>query len=103
MLPVLAKKPVDVSYSSALATQQKNDIPVPAVVIKDVPLEPPVIKTLPSGSRVAVWLSRATVIWPVAVKLPVEGSYSSAFAKGVFPVETPPAIKTSPLGSRVAV
>ena len=42
---------------------------------------PPAIKILPLGSRVAVCLKRAAVMSPVAVKLAVEGSYSSALAQ----------------------
>ena len=36
----------------------------------------PVINTMPSGRSVAVWVSRALVISPVRVKVPVDGSYS---------------------------
>jgi hypothetical protein len=39
---------------------------------------PAVIKTRPSGRRVAACAHRACIILPEAVKLPVEGSYSSA-------------------------
>lgn len=46
----------------------------------------------------------ATVILPVALKVPVDGSKSSALADALARLEvTPPAIKTWPSGSSVAV
>ena len=44
----------------------------------DAVLRPPAIRTLPSGSRVAVCRPRAVVILPVAKNAPVWGSYNSA-------------------------
>jgi hypothetical protein len=64
---------VDGSYTSALASVE---LPEPFTLES-----PPAIKTFPSGSRVAVWLKRDVVISPVAVKVPVAGSYSSAVAE----------------------
>jgi len=69
------------SYNSAVAT------------LPNCKLLPPVIRTLPSASSVAVWPDRATVMSPVGVKAPVAGSYSSALlretstAAGVLRVE----------------
>ena len=64
---------------------------------------PPVIRTLPLGSRVEVCPDRGVVISPVGIKLPVEGSYNSALAQTEESTEEPPAIRTLPVGSRVAV
>jgi hypothetical protein len=60
----------------------------------------PATKTLPFASKVAVRLGhdRTAVISPVAVKVPVEGSYNSALARLL-----PPAIRTFPLFRSVAV
>ncbi|KVD29829.1 hypothetical protein WI83_20815 [Burkholderia ubonensis] len=56
--------------------------------------------TLPPGSRVAVWPSRAMPMLPVADHVPVFGSYSSA----EFGLRSaPPATSTLPSGSSVAV
>jgi hypothetical protein len=40
---------------------------------------------------------------PVAVKVPVAGSYNSALSHTIVEPATPPAIKTVPFGSNVAV
>ena len=58
---------------------------------------------LPLGSSVAVWWRRATVMEPVAPKVPVEGSYSSALAKGLKRESAPPVIKTLPSESGTAL
>jgi len=39
---------------------------------------PPAMRTVPSGSKVAVWFRRVVLMLPVAVKRPVAGSYNSA-------------------------
>jgi len=39
------------------------------------------MRTSPSGRRVAVWPTREVLIDPVALKVPVLGSYSSALAE----------------------
>src|SRR5215472_11556466 len=71
-------------------------------------MNPPVIKTFPVFSRVAVCPSRGRVIEPVALNVLVDGSYSSALERAVaresFPLGVyPPAIRTFPSGSKVAV
>lgn len=66
---------------------------------------PPVIRTLPSGSSVAVCMWRGVFMSPVAVNVRVEGSYNSELAHTGQSLTTvkPPAIKTLPLVSNVAV
>src|SRR2546429_2955364 len=71
-------------------------------------LPPPVKRTRPLGSSVAVWKKRAVVMVAVrAEKVLAVGSYSSAVLKTVkFLLEEPlppPVMSTVPLGSRVAV
>ena len=64
---------------------------------------PPVTSTLPvSVNSTAPALVRALAMLPVAVKVPVAGSYSSAVARSLTG-PTPPAISTFPVGSSVAV
>jgi hypothetical protein len=46
-----------------------------------VVIKPPATKTFRLLSRVAVWNQPAVFMLPVAVKVPVAGSYSSALAK----------------------
>ena len=69
MDPVGLKAPVSGSYSSAEVRS--------AGVYADVP---PVIRTLPSASKVAVWPARGCNKDPVDLNEPVAGSYSSADA-----------------------
>ena len=56
MLPVAVKVPVEGSNSSA-------------VLRTSAPSSPPAIRTFPSSSNVAVWLSRAVVMLPVDTNL----------------------------------
>src|SRR5579863_3657084 len=67
-------------------------------------LFPPATKTWPLDRTVAVKLTRAVIIEPVAENVPVVGSYSSALAKAnpAYPPVYPPANKTLPLGRSVA-
>ena len=65
-------------------------------------LTPPAIRTFPFARRVAVCAVRGVVIVPVAVKIPLFGSYSSAVAS-VPLTFWPPAIRTFPLARSVAV
>ena len=60
------------------------------------------MSTLPVDNNVAVWLSLATAILPVAVNVPTAGLYNSALAK-VAVAFPPPAMRTIPLGNKVAV
>jgi hypothetical protein len=94
--PVELNEPVAGSYSSADARMVK----LPATK----PL-PPVIRTLPLGSKVAVWFIRALDMGPVGLNEPVSGSYSSADARKLTMISPslPPVIRTLPLGSKVAV
>jgi hypothetical protein len=66
---------------------------------------PPVIRTLPPASKVAVCPYRGLDMDPVELNEPVAGSYSSAEAKtlGMIPPVVPPVISTLPLASIVAV
>jgi hypothetical protein len=66
------------------------------------PDDPPAISTFPFGNNVAVCRSLAEFILPVAVNVPVAGSYSSALARYWVPWD-PPAKSTIPLGNNVAV
>ena len=61
------------------------------------------MSTFPLGSNVAVWTNLAVVMLPVAVNVPVAGSYSSALARVAAAVSPPPVMSTFPLGSNVAV
>ena len=81
---MLLQLPATGSYSSAL--------------LKSLPLNPPATSTLPSGSKVAVSPCRAVPRLPVAVQVPLAGSYSSALARLAL-VLVPPATSTLPLGS----
>ena len=91
MDPVAANVCVSGSYSSAVA--------------RTVPPEPipPVNRTLPSASSVAVWWYLPVPIDPTALKVPVSGSYSSAVARVIHPGPIPPVISTLPSARRVAV
>ena len=64
-------------------------------------------RTRPSASKVAVCPSRAVVIEPVGLNVPVLGSYSSAEARKtgdpVASESCPPAMRTRPSASSVAV
>ena len=91
MDPVGLNEPLLGSYSSADA--RKFELTVPSL--------PPVIRTLPLASKVAVCPTRAVDIDPVGLNEPVAGSYSSAEAKPQ--PSRPPAIRTFPLASKVAV
>src|SRR4029077_14255336 len=68
--------------------------------LRDLPLNPPATSTLPLGSNVAVCLARPMLRLPVALPVPLAGSYSSALLGGP---PSPPATSTLPLGSNVAV
>src|SRR5262249_4194195 len=93
MRPVAVQVPVAGLYSSALASgvQQPGG------------LEPPTTRTSPLGSRVALCPTRAMVIEPVTLHVPVLGSYTSALAMGPQDAPLPPATRTRPSGSSVAV
>jgi len=83
---VIVNIPVPGSYSSAVARSL-------------VPSFPPVMRTLPSFSRVAVCSSRAALMLPfVGVNFPVPGLYISALE-----TPTPPASSTVPSSNNVAV
>jgi hypothetical protein len=62
------------------------------------PEKPPVIRTFPLGSRVAVWFERGVTILPVELNIRVEGSNKSADAR-----REPPATRTRPSPRSVAV
>jgi len=68
MSPVGVKVPAEGSYSSALAHFVLGTISSAT---------PPANKTLPFGSKVAVWDARGTVRFPVGVNVP-EGCASAA-------------------------
>src|SRR5262249_39800886 len=72
---------------------------LPRVVLE---LSPPVRRTVPLVSRVALWRKRMLFRSEMRVNVPVEGSYNSEDAVGMA-LETPPATRTFPLLSRVAV
>ena len=72
--PVGLNVPVAGSYSSAEARNGPGMFHFPG--------SPPANRTRPSESRVAVPKPRAVVIEPVAVNVPVCGSYRSANAIG---------------------
>ena len=65
---------------------------------------PPITKTFPLGSNVAVENMRALFIRPVSVHVPVAGLYSSALVLTCPPPPdwSDPAISTFPLGNNVA-
>jgi hypothetical protein len=88
---VAVQLPLAGSYNSALAIGLK----------KLGSTTPPATSTLPLGSNVAVWAKRALVRLPVALHIPLAGSYSSALVREL-PLY-PPATSTLPLGSNVAV
>jgi hypothetical protein len=62
MLPVAVKEPVAGSYNSAVFVGVHGESSIG---------NPPVIKTRPSSSKVAVWPSRGMVIEPVAANIPM--------------------------------
>src|SRR3990172_8457708 len=94
MLPVAFQVPVCGSYSSAAASTSRFG-PLP---------KPPATSTLPSGSSVAVWYLRPVTMFPVAVQVPLSGSYSAAEVKSSsMSGAEPPATSTLPSGSCVAV
>src|SRR6516162_731309 len=69
---------------------------------------PPATSTFPSGSKVAAWLPRGSVMLPVLVHSPVDRLNNSAVAVQEVPIcelplVRPPATNTSPFGSSVAV
>src|SRR3990170_787770 len=100
MLPVTVKAPApdeaEASNNSAL------DLAL-------VSSTPPVTSTLPFGSKTAVCIQRAAVMFPVAVKVPTpdEGSNNSALdltsQLSVLRHLSPPVTSTFPLDSSVAV
>jgi len=89
MDPVGLNEPLLGSYSSADAR----------TLALSAPSVPPVIRTLPPASKVAVCSTRGVDIEPVGPKEPVPGSYSSADSKP----SKPPVIRTLPFASKVAV
>ena len=91
MDPVELNKPVAGSYNSADA--RTRGLIEPSV--------PPVIRTLPLASKVAVCPTRAVDMDPVELNEPVPGSYSSADPTPEPP--SPPVTRTLPLASEVAV
>src|SRR5438874_1279570 len=68
-----------------------------------MPFPPPATSTLPEGSSVAVGAKRAVPMLPVAVHVPVAGSYSSALLKERKGVVKATSTSIWPLGSSVAV
>jgi hypothetical protein len=72
--PVTVKPPGDGSYNSALARK-------PVAEPFALEAKPPVIRTLPSGSKVAVWAARGVVMLFVRANVLVSGSYNSALAQ----------------------
>ena len=70
-----------------------------------LPFIPPVTRTSPLVSLVAVWSSRFECILAVGVKTPVEGSNNSAVAVTPVPAPevAPPVTNTAPVVSNVAV
>ena len=102
--PIAPKVAFAGSYSSAEA--RLGALPTPDPTLTPIGPPPPAMRTRPPGSNVAVWLTRATVIEPVGLNVPVAGSYNSAVAraeKTLLPSVWPPVIKTRPLERRVAV
>src|SRR5436190_130797 len=97
MVAVRAEKVLAVgSYSSAVLKTVK--------LLLEEPLPPPVMRTLPLGSRVARWEERGDVIVAVrAVKVLAAASYSSAVLRSEELLLKPPVRSTWPFGSRVAV
>src|SRR5205085_6127744 len=94
-------------YNSALANGCPSlHTPQPGSLFE--PSTPPATRTRPSGSTVAVAPARPVVMSPVAVHVPVSGSYSSALDKlGQKRAWLPqkswlPATSTCPLGSRAS-
>jgi len=74
-----------------------------SAVLRKIEFNPPVKRTWPLGSRVAVWPPRTDVRVDVrAVKVLATGSYTSAVLTRVEPLY-PPVKRTWPLGSKVAV
>src|SRR6266566_3109090 len=94
-LPVTLNELVAGSYSSAL----DNSPPLGALLTP----QPPLIRTVPSISAVAVAKPRAVFRRPVATNVPVDGIYRSALDRGFPLLSKPPAISTVPSFSRVAV
>src|SRR5439155_9811479 len=76
----------------------------PSSALRRTPLLliPAATSTLPSGSNVAVCAKRAVLRLPVALHVPLAGSYSSALLTGPL-LLCPPATSTLPSGSNVAV
>ena len=64
-----------------------------------MPSLPPAMSTAPLPNSVAVWFCLATIVLPVAAKIPGPGSYSSALA----PSPSPPTMSTVRLPNKVAV
>ena len=79
MLAVTVNVPVAGSYISALISppQLEGGGQSPDFVLSSGP-KPPAIRTLPSGSRVALCALRALVKLRVGANAPVAGSYISA-------------------------
>ena len=67
---------------------------------RSLPCSPPVISTVPSGSKVDVWNARGEFMLPVAVKVPLDGSYNTAELSHAVSF-WPPVINTLPEGSSV--
>src|SRR6185369_12773090 len=68
-----------------------------------IEIRPPATSTRPSGSRVAEWRKRGSVMLPTAVHWPVAVWYTSAVVVARRRWVNPPTTNISPLGSRVAV
>ena len=64
---------------------------------------PPATSTFPFGSNVAVWKERPIPIAPVAVQVPVAGSYSSEVSVVTLALSMLPVTSTFPFVSKVAV
>ncbi len=88
------------SYSSASDRVKAEPLEPPS-------LSPPVTRTSPPGSRVAVCCSRPACIEPVFAQVPLPGLYSSELAvslqKSSSQVVNPPVTSTRPVRSSVAV
>src|SRR6516164_2855605 len=93
MLPVGFHVPVAGLYSSALENAVQPKLMQPS---------PPATSTWPLFSSVAVKSSRAVVMLPVGLNVPVAGLYSSALLVAALPTP-PPATSTWPFCSTVAV
>jgi hypothetical protein len=99
---VRVQMPVVGSNSSALdkATGATGEVEAPG--------SPPATRTIPLGSRVAVWKARPSFIGLTTVQLPFTGSLPGSNISAVFRVgppaeDKPPVTSTLPSSSNVAV